>query len=48
MEASTAARYQSLGGERGGVFRDPPQVREMGKRYLQIQGEAMKHCGVPR
>ena len=48
VEASTAARYQSLGGERGGVFRDPPQVRETAKRYLQIQGEAMKHCGVPR
>src|SRR6266700_3820007 len=25
VEASTAARYQSLGGERGGVFRDPPR-----------------------
>jgi len=48
VEASTAARYQSLAGERGGVFRDPPQVRETGKRYLQIQGEAMKRCGVPR
>ena len=48
VEASTAARYQSLAGERGGVFRDPPQVREMAKRYLQIQGNAMKHCGVPR
>jgi hypothetical protein len=30
------------------VFRDPPKVRETAKRYLQIQGEAMKHCGVPR
>jgi len=48
VEASTAARYQTLGGERGGVFRDPPQVRETAKRYLQIQSEAMKHCGVPR
>jgi len=48
VEASTAARYQSLSGERGGEFRDPPQVREMGKRYLQIRGDAMKHCGVLR
>src|SRR5205809_5058495 len=48
VEASTAARYQSLAGERGGVFRDPPQVRETAKRYLQIQGDAMKHCGVTR
>ena len=48
VEASTAARYQTLGGERGGVFRDPPNVREMAKHYLQVRGEAMKQCGVPR
>jgi len=48
VEAATAARYQSLGGERGGLFRDPPQIRETAKRYLQIQGEAMKRCSVPR
>src|SRR5215471_1449992 len=48
VEASTAARYQTLGGERGGAFRDPPNVREMAKRYMQVQSEAMKHCGVPR
>ena len=47
VEASTAARYQTLGGERGGVFRDPPKVRETAKRYLQVEGEAMKRCGVP-
>jgi hypothetical protein len=48
IEAATAARYQSLGGERGGLFRDPPQTREAAKRYLQVQGEAMKRCNVPR
>jgi hypothetical protein len=48
VEASTAARYQSLGGERGGLFRDPPQTREVAKRYMQVQGEAMKRCAVPR
>jgi hypothetical protein len=48
VEASTAARYQSLGGERGGLFRDPPETRETAKRYLQIRGEAMKRCDVPR
>ncbi len=48
VEASTAARYQSLGGEGGGVFRDPPETRAMAKRYLQIQSEAMKRCDVPR
>src|SRR5690349_20566960 len=31
VEASTAARYQTLGGERGGVFRDAPSTREAAK-----------------
>ena len=48
VEAGTAARYQTLGGERGGVFRDPPQTRESAKRYVQVRNEAMKHCAVPR
>ena len=48
VEAATAARYQTLGGERGGAFRDPPQTREIAKRYLQARSEAMKHCEVPR
>jgi len=48
VEAATVARYQSLGGERGGVFRDPPQTRESAKRYMQVRGEAMKRCNVPR
>lgn len=48
VEASTAARYQSLGGERGGLFRDPPKTRDTAKRYLQVQSDAMKRCDVPR
>ena len=48
VEASTAARYQSLGGERGGLFRDPPETRDSAKRFMQVQGEAMKRCNVPR
>ena len=48
VEAATAARYQTLGGERGGLFRDPPETREQAKRYMQVQGEAMKRCNVPR
>jgi hypothetical protein len=48
VEAATAARYQSLGGERGGLFRDPPQTRQAAKRYLEVQDEAMKRCSVPR
>jgi len=48
VEAATAARFQGLGGDRGGVFRDPPKTREIAKRYLQVQNDAMKRCDVPR
>ena len=48
VEASTAARFQGLGGERGGVFRDPPKTRDAAKRYMQVHSEAMKRCGAPR
>lgn len=48
VEAATAARYQSLGGDRGGLFRDPPQTADAAKRYLQVRSEAMKRCEVPR
>ncbi|HWM42170.1 MAG TPA: hypothetical protein VNP36_07020 [Burkholderiales bacterium] len=48
VEAATAARFQGLGGDRGGLFRDPPKTRETAKRYLQVQNDAMKRCAVPR
>ncbi len=48
VEASTVARFQGLGGERGGVFRDPPKTRDTAKRYMQVQSDAMKRCDVPR
>jgi hypothetical protein len=48
VAAATAARFQSLGGDRGGVFRDPPETRAAAQRYLKIQGDAMKRCDVPR
>lgn len=48
VEGSTAARYQSLGGERGGLFRDPPKTRGTAKRYMQGRSDAMKRCDVPR
>src|SRR5262245_17123463 len=48
VEAGTAARFQGLGGERGGLFRDPPETRAAAQRYMKIQGDAMKRCDVPR
>jgi hypothetical protein len=48
VEAAAAARFQSLGGDRGGVFRDPPETRAAAQRYLKLHGDAMKRCDVPR
>jgi hypothetical protein len=43
---STALRDQSLPGERGGAFRDPPSVRDMADKYKTIQANANKACHV--
>lgn len=43
-EVSTALRNQSLAGERGAEFRDPPMVREMAKRYRGILQQANDAC----
>jgi hypothetical protein len=46
LEASTALRNQSLGGERGAEFRDPPEVRGMAKKYKGVQQQANEACFV--
>lgn len=45
---STITRYQNLGGEGGGMFRDPPENRPIVKRYRAIEADARKVCGVPK
>jgi len=44
VEASTAARHQSLAGERGGAFRDPDEMRKLAKKFNDIQANANKEC----
>ena len=44
VEFSTASRGQSTRGEAGGVFRDPPEVQKMAKRYAEIKAKADKEC----
>ena len=44
---STAQRNQTLAGERGAVFRDPPPVKEMANKYKALQASANKACHVP-
>lgn len=45
-EISTATRYAHLGGERGGVFRDPKEVKRMSKKYKTLEANANKACFV--
>lgn len=45
---SVALRNQSLGGERGGVFRDAPTVKDMAGKYKAIESDADKVCAVPQ
>ncbi|MBK4734943.1 hypothetical protein [Noviherbaspirillum pedocola] len=44
LEAETALRYQGLGGERGGAFRDPPAVRKMAKSHQFVRQQANAAC----
>lgn len=44
VEMSTAARHQTLGGERGAEFRDPEWVRELAKKYKGIERDANDSC----
>lgn len=46
VEESTAVRYEHLGGDGGGEFRDPPQVKKMLKEYKAVRAEANKVCAV--
>lgn len=46
VEASTAARYRTLGGERGAAFRDPEDLQKIAKKYKSVQDDVNKTCGV--
>jgi len=43
-ELSTAKRHQRLGGERGAEFRDPTLVKEMVRKYQQVEQAAADAC----
>jgi hypothetical protein len=46
VEASTYAKYASLPGEGGGIFRDSDTARAMAKRYRETEAEAFRSCGL--
>ena len=46
VEASTYAKYASLPGEGGGIFRDSDMARQKAKRYRDTEAEAYRGCGL--
>ena len=48
VEGSSVARYQGMGGERAGVFRDPEPMKALAKRYRAVHEAAKQGCAVPR
>ncbi len=45
-QAQTYARFRSLPGERGSVFRDPPRARDLRKRLTEAKSLAAKACNL--
>ena len=43
-EAVVFKNLKSMPGERGGVFRDPPQSKQLRNKLAQIEADAEKHC----
>lgn len=48
VEGSAVARYQGMGGERMGLFRDADSAKDMAKKYRTVLGNAKKECGVAK
>ncbi|HEY2808885.1 MAG TPA: hypothetical protein VGI91_08830 [Steroidobacteraceae bacterium] len=46
VEAATFARFASLGGEGGGIFRDTQEARERARLYRTLEAAAYQHCGL--
>ncbi len=47
VEASTYARYATLGGENGGIFRDHPLAQQQAKLMRSVESAAWRACGLP-
>jgi hypothetical protein len=46
VESSTYAKYATLPGEGGGIFRDSDTAKQMAKRYRDTEAEAYRSCGL--
>jgi hypothetical protein len=48
VEASTFARYATLPGEGGGIFRDTDDAKKKAKLFHSIEDDALRSCNVPK
>lgn len=46
VEASTYARYATLGGENGGIFRDHPLAQQQAALLRSVESAAWHACGL--
>jgi hypothetical protein len=46
VESSTFAKYSSLPGEGGALFRDSDRARTLAKRFRDTEAQALRSCGL--
>ena len=46
VESSTYAKYSSLPGDGGGIFRDSDQAKAKAKQYRDLEKTAYRDCGL--
>jgi hypothetical protein len=46
VEQSTFAKYATLPGQGGGIFRDSDYARQMAKNFRALEAAALRRCGV--
>lgn len=46
VEASTFAKYATLPGAGGGIFRDSDQARHLAKSFRDLEADALRGCGM--
>jgi hypothetical protein len=46
VESSTFAKYATLPGEGGGIFRDSDGAKQAAKRFRDLQADALRTCGL--
>ncbi|MEP7242638.1 MAG: hypothetical protein ABI885_03025 [Gammaproteobacteria bacterium] len=47
VEASTYAKYSTLPGEGGGIFRDTDDAKQKAKLFRSVESDAYRACNVP-